>query len=312
MDPLSDVLMLLEPRSAVSGGLDAGGAWSVVFPRSEGLKCYVVVEGACWLSMEGVHDPVQMEAGECFLFSQGRSFRLASDLAVRPMSVKAMWASRHGDVFVCNGGGDFFLAGSHFDFGGQHGVTLLDALPPVVRIRNEAGRDVLQWSIERMRQELRERQPGAALMVQYLVHMMLVQALRQYLQDRTVAGASWLLALGDKQIGAALAAMHEAPARRWTLRQLAERAGMSRSIFALKFREEVGATPMAYLTRWRMVLAADKLTSSRDSISTVAAALGYESESAFSLAFKKVMGCSPRRFALRRRGAPAKPQGGEP
>jgi AraC-like DNA-binding protein len=106
-----------------------------------------------------------------------------------------------------------------------------------------------------------------------------------------------LFALADKQMSAAMNAMHDDPAHRWTLQELAGRAGMSRSIFAQKFKQTVGESAMEYLTKWRMLLAADKLTNSSDPVSTIALALGYESESAFSTAFKRVMGCSPRQYS---------------
>jgi AraC-like DNA-binding protein len=126
--------------------------------------------------------------------------------------------------------------------------------------------------------------------------MMLVQALRLHLAEGG-AGVGWLFALADKQMSAAINAMHEDPAHRWTLQELAERAHMSRSTFALKFKATVGASPMEYLTRWRMLLAGDRLANSRDPVSVVALTLGYESESAFSTAFKRVMGCSPRQYS---------------
>jgi AraC-like DNA-binding protein len=91
--------------------------------------------------------------------------------------------------------------------------------------------------------------------------------------------------------------MHDNPEHRWTLQELAERVGMSRSIFALKFKETVGETPMEYLTRWRMLLAGDKLKTGGNSLSDIALSLGYESESAFGKAFKRVMGCSPKQYS---------------
>src|SRR6201999_666044 len=106
----------------------------------------------------------------------------------------------------------------------------------------------------------------------------------------------WLSALADKQLNAAINAMHEDPARRWTLQELAEQANLSRSTFALKFKQIVGQSPMEYLTHWRMLLAADKLESTDDSVSAISSSLGYESESAFSTGFKRVMGSSPRQY----------------
>jgi AraC-like DNA-binding protein len=118
-----------------------------------------------------------------------------------------------------------------------------------------------------------------------------------------------LFALADKQMSVAINAMHDDPSHRWTLQELAERAGMSRSTFALKFKETVGESPMEYLTRWRMLLAGDRLVTSGDPISLIALSFGYESESAFGTAFKRVMGCSPRQYSRGRN--PASPSHGE-
>lgn len=104
-------------------------------------------------------------------------------------------------------------------------------------------------------------------------------------------------ALSDKQMSAAITSMHDEPAHDWTVEELGQRAGMSRSIFALKFKQKVGVSPMEYLTRWRMLLAGDRIANTSDSISEIAQSLGYESASAFAKAFKKIMGCSPRQYS---------------
>lgn len=295
MDPLSDVLSLLKPRSHISSGFDAAGPWSVRFPRNVGIKCYAVVSGQCWLAMDGVPEPVHLQAGDCFLLPSGRPFRLASDLALPPVDAETIFrGKRPGFVNNFNGGGEFVLVGSRFELAGNHANILLDVLPPIVRIRDVAGQAALRWSVEHMMQELREPQPGNALIAEHLAHMMLVQALRLCIADGPAAGVGWLFALADRQMSAAITALHADPARRWTLQALAEEAGMSRSSFALKFKATVGQSPMDYLTRWRMLLAGDRLQTGADSVSVIALSLGYESESAFSTAFKRVMGCSPR------------------
>ena len=232
----------------------------------------------------------------------GCPFRLASDLTLPPVDALAVFRG-DGAVATYNGGGDFFGVGGYFDFAGDHAGMLLGALPPIVHIRNELDKAALRWSMERLMQELREPQPGGFLMAQHLAHLMLVQALRLHVADGSKGGVGWLSALADKQMGAAISAMHDDPARRWTLQELAERAGMSRSTFALKFKGTVGSSPMDYLTRWRMLLAGDRLTNSGDPVSVIALSLGYESESAFSTAFKRVMGCSPRQYGRGRTSA---------
>jgi AraC-like DNA-binding protein len=302
MDPLSDILALLKPLSYVSAGFEAGGDWSVQFPSYEGIKCNAVISGQCWLAMEGVSDPVRLETGDCFLLTKGRPFRLASDLSVPPVDATLVFQpAKRGGIARCNGGGEFFLAGSRFTLIGHHADILLGLLPPIVHIRNEGDQASLRWLLERMRQELRDTQPGSSLVAEHLAHLMLVQALRLYLGEAVEGRVGWLFALADKQMGKAINHIHADPARRWTLQELARNVGMSRTTFALRFKETVGLTPMDYLTRWRMLLASERLARSSESISAIASALGYESESAFGAAFKRVMGLSPRHFSRHRR-----------
>ena len=299
MDPLSEVLALLKPRSTISSGFDAGGDWAIQFDdQHKQIKCYVIVSGGCWLAVEGIEEALRLEQGDCFVLPSGRPFRLASDLELPPVSAGAIFpAARDGGVVQINGGGDLFLEGSRFAVSGNHADMLLELLPPIVHLCGKSEQAALRWSMERMMQELRERQPGAYLVAQHLAHMMLIQALRAHLSEGPGPGPGWFSALADKQLSLAINAMHADPARRWTLQELGRLAGVSRSIFALRFKQMVGATPMQYLSRWRMLLACDRLENAGDSISIVAEALGYESESAFSTAFKRVIGCSPRQYS---------------
>ncbi len=258
-----------------------------------------------WLSVEGVPDAVHLKAGDCFLLPRGRPFRLATDLDLDAYRLphdfigQARMAASPRSTAV----GIALLSAGTSSFAGNHAGILLGVLPPIVHIRKESDKAAMRWSLERMMQELREPQPGGFLVAQQLAYMMLVQALRLHLAEGLRGGVGWLFALADKQMSAAINSMHDDPAHRWTLQELARRAGMSRSTFALKFKQTVGESPMEYLTRWRMLLAGDRLTNSRDPISVIALSLGYESESAFSTAFKRVMGCSPRQYS--RGGNPA-------
>ena len=312
MDPLSNVLSLLKPRSYLSAGFDAGGEWAVRFDDLAGrIRCYAVTGGACWLTVEGVADPVRLAAGDCFVLPGGRSFTLGSDLGVEPVPASAVFApARRGGIVTHNGGG-VFLVGSRFAVDGRHAAILLRTLPPIVHIEARSDQAALRWSIERMMEELREDRPGASLVSQHLAHMMLeVQALRLHLQQQSAGQVGWFFALSDPRLSAAIGAMHADPAHRWTPGELAARAGMSRSVFAQRLREKVGEAPIEYLARWRMMLAGDRLTTTRDQLAQIAASLGYESESAFSTAFKRVMGCAPRRYA--RGAASAAGQGRDP
>jgi AraC-like DNA-binding protein len=294
------------------GGFDAGGKWSIRFGQHEGIKCYAVVSGQCWLSVEGVPDAVRLKTGDCFLLPRGRPFRVTSDLGLTPVDARTFFPTPlNGGIALCNGGGDFSLVGGHFALTGNHAGVLLGMLPPIVHIRKEADKAALRWSMEWMRQELREPRPGGFLVAQHLAYMMLVQALRLHLTEGLKGGVGWLFALADKQMSAAINSMHGDPAHGWTIQNLAECAGMSRSTFALKFKQTVGESPMEYLTRWRMLLGGDKLANSNDPVSGIARSLGYESESAFSTAFRRVMGCSPRQYRSGRNLAAPSPSEGE-
>ena len=297
MDPLSEVLALMKPQFYFAGGFAVMDDIAICFPKHNGIKCYAMLAGECWLVVEGVAEPVLLHAGDCFLLPRGLPFQLSTSLALEPVlytEALATLAMRSEAPGVTEGAR--YMAGGHFRLTGGHAEMLLGALPPIVHIRSESGKAAMRWSLERMREELRDPQPGGSLIAQQLAYTMLIQALRLHLADAASAGSGWLSALSDKQMSVAITSMHEEPGRAWTLQSLAERVGMSRSVFALRFRETVGATPMEYLTRWRMLLAAERLKNSGDGLCVIAQGLGYESESAFGKAFRRVMGCSPRQY----------------
>lgn len=298
MDPLSEVLALMKPQVYVAGGFAVSGDAAIYFPRHQGIKCYAMLSGECWLVVEGAPEPVLLHAGDCFLLPRGLPFRLATDLALEPVSFREACTRldmRREAPGVTEGAR--YIAGGHFALTGGPAEMLLQSLPPIVHIRRESDKAAMRWSLERMREELSDPQPGGSLIAQQLAYTMLVQALRLHLADAASAGSGWLAALSDKHMSLAIASMHGDPGYPWTLQSLAERVGMSRSVFALRFRETVGATPIEYLTRWRMLLAAERLTTSSEGLSAIAQSLGYESESAFGKAFRRVMGCSPRQYS---------------
>ncbi|WP_343654201.1 AraC family transcriptional regulator [Paraburkholderia caribensis] len=300
VDPLSDVLSLLKLRSYVSGGFNASGDWAVRFGPHDGIKFHAVLAGQCWVSVDGAPEPIKVTAGECFILARGRPFRIASDMVVDAIDIRTLLPDVHdGGIVTYNKGGEFLSIGGYFTLADGQADFLLNVLPLIIHVRDEPRLLTLRWCVERMRQELREPQPGGGIIAQQLATMVLVEALRLQLSNAPSGGVGWLFALADKRMRAAINAMHEAPGAKWTLQTLASHAAMSRTAFALRFKELVGLSPMDYLTRWRMTLAADRLTHSRDSVAEIALALGYESEKSFSTAFKRVMNCSPRRHGRR-------------
>jgi AraC-like DNA-binding protein len=298
MDPLSEILSLLSPQGSFFAGLKCGNDWALHFPPYDEIKFNAIVEGQCWLTVEGAEQPVLLEEGDCFLLPRGRAFSLASDLAQRGAEVTCR---RTTDRIFRYGSADaFYLIGGRFAFG-EEASLLFDDLPPVAIVKSDSDEaSVLRWTLHRLAHELADPSPGSTLVVQHLGHIMLVQVLRAYpLQERSDA-PGWLLALSDPRIGSAIQAIHANPERRWTIEDLAGIVGVSRSTFALRFKQKVGTAPLEYVLRWRMQLATRSLRNNHATISSIAQTLGYDSDSAFSSAFKRVMKCSPREYREKR------------
>lgn len=297
-DPLSDVLTVLRPRTCVAGGYDFGGEWSIQYEMHDGIKCFAVVSGRCWLAVDGHSQPILLEADDCVLLPNGRRFRLAKDLDFQLIHISDVADSDwRGGIATVHGGGDTLVLGGHFAFCGEHTEMLLGAMPPILRLREQRDKEGLRWALDRMRCELMARRPGSTLVVHNLAQLLLVETLRLYVAQGIGNASGWLFALGDPRIAPAVISMHAEPGARWTLPLLAETAGMSRSKFALRFKNVTGLSPINYLLRWRMLLACDRLTAKREPISAIALSLGYDSDAAFSTAFKRVMGQSPRQYA---------------
>ena len=200
MDPLSDVISLLEPRSYLVGGFEAGGDWSIRFDPFNGIKCYAVTAGACWLAIEGAGEPVLLEKGDCFLLPRGWPFRVASDLTLPAEDWKRHFlGSRDGELVKLNDSRGVTVLGGHFQLAGPQLEMLLGMLPPIVHLRRESERKTLRWAFDRMGQELTEAKPGSFLIIQQLVYMIFVQALRLHLDERN--GVGWLFALSDNRWG---------------------------------------------------------------------------------------------------------------
>jgi AraC-like DNA-binding protein len=298
MDPLSNLLSLLTPSTYGFRGLDAGGDWSLDFAPDGGVKCYAIQIGSCWLAMAGEAQPLLLAAGDFVLLPGAKGFRLYSAADAPPIDAFRFFPTvPAGETAVLNGGGDFSGVGGYFGFEGVHAGQLLGILPDIVHIHAEAGRAALRGSIDRLMRELREPQPGSALIAEHLAQALLIEALRMHLAEHSPHRTGWLFALADRKMSAVIGAMHAEPGRKWTLETLAKVAGMSRSSFALRFKATVGEPAMDYLTRWRMILASDRLANGGTPIALLAPTVGYESESAFGAAFKRVIGCSPRQFA---------------
>jgi len=300
MDPLSDVLLLVRPNNYASGLLARRGRWALQFPEHEGIKCYAVMKGECFVVLDGVKKPVHLSTGDCLMLPHGHSFRLCSDVRARAIDARTLFpGGRSGRYNVARSiapGDDFILIGGHFSLE-RNAEALLRVLPPFVHLPKGADQPSLRGHLEQLMEEMKNPQPGGFLLAQQSAYSILVIVLRLYLARGERGGIGWLFALADPQMARAITSMHGEPGSAWTVQTLAERAGMSRTTFAEHFRRMVGESPMEYLTRWRMLLAGERLLRSNASVFEIASTVGYGSESAFSAAFKRTMGASPRAYA---------------
>ncbi|HWO60630.1 MAG TPA: AraC family transcriptional regulator, partial [Umezawaea sp.] len=276
MDPLENVLSLLETRGYLSSGLVAGGNWAVAFEAPEGVKFNTVRHGRCRLTVEGLPDVVDLAAGDCFLLTRPRAFRLAGGEPTAPVPAGPLFAAADGGPARAGEGADVDLIGGGFSFGARARALLLDALPPVLHVpagTPEAATAL--WAIGQVDAELRQDRLAAGLVAEHLAVVMLIQVLRRHLATEPRSTSGWLAGLGDPVVAPALRALHAHPQRAWTVADLARTAAVSRSTMAARFREVVGRGPVDYLTGWRIELAADRLRRGTDPIAVIARDVGY-------------------------------------
>ena len=294
MDLLSQVLSVLRLEGYVSGGFVVGRVHGFRFPAHEGIKCYAVAAGSCWLQIHGDPSPVRLATGDCVLLPRGVRFCLRTDPGHSTVDFPCISPGHPAESKLDLKTDGCSIIGGHFILAGGHSEMLLHSLPPVIHIPRDANNISLTLSFERMIEELRDPQPGGFLIAQQAAHTMLIQALRVYLRSGAENGTGWLFALTDPQISVSIRAMHHHPGRAWTLRELAMSVGMSRTVFAERFKKRVGITAMHYLTRWRLIVAGDRLKTSNETVLAIATSFGYKTESAFGRAFRRLWGCSPR------------------
>ena len=275
-------------------GLDAGGSWAIDFPSYEGFTLTVVQKGECWLRVTGSRDTIRLRAGDCFLLTGGRKFTLAANLQLKKrFRAERIYMDAQGGLAICNGGGDFFAAGPIFRFEGHLPSVLFRRLPPVIHLDGSSDQAaVLRWSLDRFNAEMRGPGVGRSLMLTHLAPIMLLQVLKLYLAS-SPKDENWLAALSNPSLSKVVDAMQTDYACEYSLKRFAKLANMSRSGLALMFKKKMGVTPMVYLMNWRMQIACELLRSGNQSLSSIATSVGYGSESAFSAAFIKVVGCRP-------------------
>jgi AraC-like DNA-binding protein len=298
-DPLSEVLSLLEVQSFLSRRLEASGSWALRFPDYRHMKFGGIIQGSRWLWIEGVTEPLRLDAGDFYLLSHGGPYCFASDVKAKPVDGLAFMEQHlepDGVIRFSGGEGRTVGTGGRFTFNDETSGLLLTSLPPLIHIRGSVlHAQALRSALDLITFETEAARLGGAAIGAGLCSIVLVNILRAYLAgDERPRG--WLGALSDQHIGAAVRLLHGNVAQRWKVSDLASEVGMSRTSFAERFKSLVGMAPLEYLMRWRMTIARDALRREDANLATIAEAIGYESDTAFSLAFKRRFGSSPGRY----------------
>jgi AraC-like DNA-binding protein len=299
-DALSAALRAMQLHGQVFCRSVFSAPWSVAFPPGPAYF-HVVERGRCWVT--GPDDRPRAEAleGDLVVLARGEGHRISSAAggqAVPLDEVLRGHVSGTGTLRWGGGGAETRLICGTFRLEAPARDALVPLLPLVVHVPHREGTasEWLDFSVRALAAEVNEPSPGAELAVSRLVDLIFVHALRHWLAQQPHRAAGWLGAMRDPQVGAALGRMHADPGRAWTIDTLARASGMSRSAFASRFAALVGEAPLHHLARWRMQFAAALLRGGGLRAHEVAARVGYDSEAAFSRAFKRYTGHAPRVF----------------
>ena len=319
-DTLSDVLKTVRLTGAAFFDIAAQEPWSVhsparemilprILPGADHLIAYhVVTSGRCFASLDG-GEAVPVEAGEVVMFTNADPHVMSSSAGMRaePPSADMIDIADAGllpfHVNLMNGGGmSARLVCGYLACDAKPFNPLLEALPPMLKA-GDAGRNDSGWLghfIHFAVAEVAEKRAGSESVLTKLSELMFIDVIRRYIEALPPQKTRWLAGLRDPAVGKALALIHARPQFNWTIEGLARQCGTSRTVMAERFAQFVGVPPMHYLAKWRMQVAAEMLNRGNANMATIAAEIGYESEAAFSRAFKKATGVSPAAWKRQR------------
>jgi AraC-like DNA-binding protein len=305
VDALAEVLRVSRVRGAVLAQVTASDPWGIDVAATSGAAMHAITSGTAWLRLAGTR-PIQLMPGDVVLLPTGAAHTVASAPSGPATALgrvaKAQQLQPGGELRF---GGDgarsrFLCAGYDYDF--EVAQPLMAALPPVVHIpAGEPGRDGptpgTTAVLHLLDGELTGQQAASATAVDRLIDVLLVQVLRAWLgRPEAATGTSWLTGLRDPVTAAALTRLHTEPAHPWTSDSLARTVGVSRATLTRRFSDHVGQAPLAYLTRWRMDLAAQALRDTDRPIDAIGRSVGYSSQFAFNRAFTRNHGTPPGRY----------------
>ncbi|SER97211.1 AraC-type DNA-binding protein [Lentzea xinjiangensis] len=291
-DPLGEALHLLRMSGTFYCRNELTEPWGLTMPdMADCLWFHVLTSGRCDVEVDG--EITSLEPGDVLLVPGGQSHRLFHGEAESPLVTTLPHTFETSNYAILRhgaGGAMTHLVCGAVRFDDPAAKHLVDVLPHMLCVRRA---DDMRATIDLMAAEARTLRPGGEAVITRLADVLVIQTIRSWLATDPAARTGWLGALQDQQIGRALALIHRDPAQPWTVERLAHQTAMSRSAFAARFTGLVGEPAMRYVTRWRMHVAMNRLRDRDSTVSEIARGLGYESEAAFSRAFKRIVGVSP-------------------
>jgi AraC-like DNA-binding protein len=323
MDVLSEVLKVVKLQGALFYNGEFSAPWCVNASSARALAkqfapaaehvivFHLLTHGRAFIRLaSGEHEI--LNAGDLVMIAHGDPHVMGNGSAMKAVNDSEQLAEVLAQGLTpwrMGGGGEItkFVCG-YMACDPELSKAFLSGLPPLfkVSIRNEPSGRWLENSIRFSVDELGSTRPGGEVVLAKLAEVLFVETLRAYIAHLPAEDKGWLAGARDTEVGKTLALMHRDPSRAWTLAMLAKEVGISRSVLAERFRHYLNETPIAYLTRWRLQLGAQMLSSTNHSVAQLAAEVGYESEAAFNRAFKRRFEVPPARFRLRARTAPVK------
>jgi AraC-like DNA-binding protein len=298
-DPLAEALHFLRMNGAFYCRSELTAPWGMtMMPMPGYIWFHVVTTGRVWLEA-GDDESKLLQPGDLGLVPHGEGHVLRSEPGVPAPGVLELEReeiSERYEVLRPGGGGaptTLICGAVRFDHPAAR--NLVDILPPIMHLEAASAPqlDWMQSTLRLMAVEAHELRPGSEAVITRLGDILVIQAIRSWLETDPAAKTGWLGALQDEQIGRAIALIHRDPARNWTVASLADELAMSRSAFAARFTELVDEPAMQYVTRWRMQVAVTALRNDGATVGELASRLGYRSEAAFARAFKRVIGVPP-------------------
>lgn len=322
MDALSEVLRVVRLNSAVFFSARFSAPWCFASPEASNVMhtlqpgaerlviFHLLTEGECRVEVEGAPVDV-LRAGEIIVFPHGDSHLMASGAEVErapPADLPRLLRRGPREVRFGGGGAVTRFTCGYLSCDPRLCRPILNALPRVLKVslRGPRHSDWLETSIQYALAEAASPRPGGAGVLAKLSEVLFIETLRRYMEQLPPEHTGWLAGVRDRVVGQALAQLHARPAHPWTVEALASECAISRSVLAERFTHYVGQSPMHYLTRWRLALAADMLQSSSLSISHVAQDVGYETDPAFSRAFRREFGVPPAAWRGARQTVPGR------